>query len=170
MIRTVSHSFSYTICVIIVHLIKAKLEGIEQKKKMDSATKEALTRFSELQLDETWKEANCRLCPHCHKSVYRVDGCDTMTCGRDASDKGGGNKQDGCGQKFNWKKAQPYVRDSGDKANLPKSIKDVDPDAAGEVQHHLTLTHQTSDPTISDLTISCDVRLSLSLISQRRSH
>ena len=25
-----------------------------------------------------------------------------MTCGRDADDKGGGNKQNGCGQRFRW--------------------------------------------------------------------
>lgn len=34
-----------------------------------------------------------RLCPHCNKTVYRTDGCASMTCGRDASDKGGGNRQ-----------------------------------------------------------------------------
>jgi hypothetical protein len=25
--------------------------------------------------------------------VYKSDGCDSMTCGRDAADKGGGNRQ-----------------------------------------------------------------------------
>lgn len=104
-----------------------------------------------------------RSCPHCGKTVYKVDGCDAMTCGRDASDKGGGNKQDGCGKRFNWKRdAKPYVRDGGDKANLPKSIKDVDPDAAGDVLHHLTLVHQTSDP-VEQLTICCDVSLFTSI-------
>jgi hypothetical protein len=80
-----------------------------------------------------------------------------MTCGRDAADKGGGNKQDGCGEKFNWQKAQAYVRGGGDKANLPKSIKDVDPNAAGEITHHLKLIHQGSSDTHDDLTINCDV-------------
>ena len=31
-----------------------------------------------------------------------------MTCGRDAADKGGGNRQDGCGQGFRWNDAPPY--------------------------------------------------------------
>jgi len=123
---------------------------------MDLATKEALSRFAELQQDEAWKEANCRLCPHCGKTVYRVDGCSTMTCGRDASDKGGGNRQDGCGGSFNWRKAAPYVRGGGDKANLPKSIKDVDPDAAGEVLHHLCVPAINGEGS-EDLTIPCDV-------------
>jgi hypothetical protein len=31
--------------------------------------------------------------PNCGKVVYKPDGCDKMICGRDADDKGGGNKQ-----------------------------------------------------------------------------
>jgi hypothetical protein len=33
--------------------------------------------------------------PNCGKVVYKPDGCDKMICGRDADDKGGGNKQVG---------------------------------------------------------------------------
>jgi hypothetical protein len=51
--------------------------------------------FADLEADETWKEENCRLCPHCSKPIFKVDGCNSVTCGRDASDKGGGNRQDG---------------------------------------------------------------------------
>lgn len=58
-----------------------------------AATADATARFKDLEADEAWKEANCKLCPHCGKTVYRVDGCSSMTCGRDAADKGGGNRQ-----------------------------------------------------------------------------
>lgn len=139
-------------------LQKVKVEGLEQQKKMDAATQEALTRFAELQQDEAWKEANCKICPHCGKTVYKVDGCSSMTCGRDARDKGGGNKQDGCGNTFDWRKAAAYVRDSADQARLPKSIKDVDPDAAGEVLHHLFIP-EDSEVHSDLLTIKCDVCL-----------
>ena len=95
--------------------------------KFSEATAQAMRRFTELQQDEAWKEANCRLCPHCGKTVYKVDGCDSMTCGRDAADKGGGNQQNGCGQAFRWNQAKPYKRPSTDAARLPKSLSDVDP-------------------------------------------
>lgn len=68
--------------------------------------------------------------------MYKVDGCDSMTCGRDASDKGGGNKQDGCGKGFRWPSAKPYKRAS-EEARLPKTLADVDPDRARETVHHL---------------------------------
>ena len=25
--------------------------------------------------DEAWKESHCKMCPHCGKVVYKVDGC-----------------------------------------------------------------------------------------------
>lgn len=59
-----------------------------------------------------------------------------MTCGRDAADKGGGNQQDGCGQSFNWRTAKKYVR-ANDKAHLPKSLDDVDPNSAPRQKHHI---------------------------------
>lgn len=61
-----------------------------------------------------------------------MDGCTYMVCGRDSEDKGGGNRQDGCGKNFDWAKAKKYAR-GGDVAKLPKSITDVDPNAAGPV-------------------------------------
>ena len=59
-----------------------------------------------------------------------------MTCGRDAADKGGGNRQDGCGKKFNWDQAKRYKR-GADKAHLPKELKDVDMRLAKEIFHYL---------------------------------
>ncbi len=42
---------------------------------------------------QAWKAKNLRLCPHCGRPVERIDGCNSMVCGRDAQDKGGGNLQ-----------------------------------------------------------------------------
>lgn len=105
-------------------------------KKFDEAVRDAMKRFEAMQQDEEWKEKNCRCCPHCGKVVYRVDGCDSMTCGRDAEDKGGGNKQDGCGKGFNWAQAEKYKRPN-ESANLPKTLADVDPDNIRDLKHHL---------------------------------
>ena len=115
----------------------AKFHGQYGKAmKAVEALKHAEQQFKNLQQDEAWKEKNCRLCPHCKKVVYRVDGCSSMTCGRDAADKGGGNRQDGCGKKFNWNQAKRYKR-GADKAHLPKELKDVDMRLAKEIFHYL---------------------------------
>jgi hypothetical protein len=53
----------------------------------------AAARREELVRDEAWKAERLRLCPHCQRPVEKVDGCDSMICGRDAEDKGGGNRQ-----------------------------------------------------------------------------
>ncbi len=60
--------------------------------------------------DERFKAANVRYCPHCGLQCLRTDGCDTVTCGRDAEDKG--NKIQygkGCMKKFNWEAAARCV-------------------------------------------------------------
>lgn len=48
--------------------------------------------------------------------------------------------QDGCGQKFSWITAAAYKRSGLDSARLPKSLAEVDPEAAKEVKHHLAVT------------------------------
>ena len=55
-------------------------------------TDAARRRREELRRDEEWKEAHCRLCPHCLRAVERIDGCNAMMCGRDIA---GGNRQAG---------------------------------------------------------------------------
>jgi hypothetical protein len=127
----------------------------ELQRKMDNATAEALKKFAEFQSDEAYKEANCRLCPHCHRTVQKLEGCDSMKCG---SDYHGGNNQHGCGQSFNWSQTQPYRR-GNDTPNLPKSIKDVDPNAAAEVRHHLYVRSPgTLGVSISDdVSLKCEV-------------
>eukprot|EP00996_Jenningsia_fusiforme_P000116 NODE_1078_length_1720_cov_37.128665_g954_i0.p1 GENE.NODE_1078_length_1720_cov_37.128665_g954_i0~~NODE_1078_length_1720_cov_37.128665_g954_i0.p1 ORF type:complete len:509 (-),score=79.34 NODE_1078_length_1720_cov_37.128665_g954_i0:194-1672(-) len=67
--------------------------------------KEKQKRLQEYRRDEEYKERYCALCPHCNRIVQKLEGCDAMVCGRDAH---GGNAQDGCGQSFDWKKAQKY--------------------------------------------------------------
>jgi hypothetical protein len=87
----------------------------------------------ELQQDEAYKEANCRLCPHCGKAVAKIDGCDSMTCGQDYH---GGNKQAGCGKGFNWSTARPYIR-PGDAARLPRTFEEVGAVDPTALRHHL---------------------------------
>eukprot|EP00747_Dinoflagellata_sp_TGD_P102749 gnl/TRDRNA2_/TRDRNA2_168758_c0_seq1.p1 gnl/TRDRNA2_/TRDRNA2_168758_c0~~gnl/TRDRNA2_/TRDRNA2_168758_c0_seq1.p1 ORF type:complete len:630 (-),score=104.00 gnl/TRDRNA2_/TRDRNA2_168758_c0_seq1:82-1839(-) len=69
------------------------------------ALREAMDRHTELEQDEQWKAENCRLCPKCQRPVEKVDGCNTMVCGQNTH---GGNRQQGCGNRFNWKDARPY--------------------------------------------------------------
>ena len=60
-----------------------------------------------------------------------------MTCGRDAQDKGGGNRQDGCGKGFNWDRAKPYKK-GDDLSNLPKALRDVDLGRSRDTLHFYT--------------------------------
>lgn len=63
-----------------------------------------------VQADERYKAANVRYCPHCGLQCLRTDGCDTVTCGRDAEDKGHKIQYGkGCMKKFNWETAARYV-------------------------------------------------------------
>ena len=121
-----------------------KRAGLEQRRrakaaeKFTKATQDAARRLEEEEQDEAWKESHCKTCPHCGKVVYKVDGCDSMTCGRDASDKGGGNKQDGCGKAFRWNQAPAYKRpDQLASQNIgPQRIEDVDANVVKQVRHH----------------------------------
>eukprot|EP00750_Incisomonas_marina_P029500 INCI7186.4.p1 GENE.INCI7186.4~~INCI7186.4.p1 ORF type:complete len:576 (+),score=95.25 INCI7186.4:291-2018(+) len=92
------------------------------ESKFKAETQAAQERAKESERDELWKAKNCKLCPHCKKVVHKVDGCDSMTCGRDADDKGGGNKQNGCGQRFRWNTAPPY-EPGADTRFLPPSFE-----------------------------------------------
>eukprot|EP00658_Telonema_sp_P-2_P013745 TRINITY_DN15211_c0_g1_i2.p1 TRINITY_DN15211_c0_g1~~TRINITY_DN15211_c0_g1_i2.p1 ORF type:complete len:475 (+),score=122.53 TRINITY_DN15211_c0_g1_i2:119-1543(+) len=107
----------------------------QTQRAFDQEVVAAMKRFEQLQADEQWKESNCRLCPHCARTCFKVDGCDSMTCGRDAADKGGGNQQDGCGKTFTWTRAKPYQR-GVDHAHLPKSVDDVDGATVLQQKHH----------------------------------
>eukprot|EP00930_Biecheleria_cincta_P085207 TRINITY_DN74614_c0_g1_i1.p1 TRINITY_DN74614_c0_g1~~TRINITY_DN74614_c0_g1_i1.p1 ORF type:complete len:762 (-),score=88.29 TRINITY_DN74614_c0_g1_i1:130-2415(-) len=84
------------------------LEQLGSKKaeqlRMLAAAKARKKEFDEM---ETWKETNCKCCPKCKRVINKVDGCDSMVCGRNYH---GGDVQNGCGTKFNWASAPCYVR------------------------------------------------------------
>ena len=71
--------------------LAAYRENREQRKALETAQ----LRHQELERDEKWKEAQCRLCPQCFRGVEKISGCDSMHCGQDAH---GGSKQQGCGE------------------------------------------------------------------------
>lgn len=68
--------------------------------------KDSILRHRELESDEVWKAKHCRLCPGCRRPIEKTDGCDSMVCGKNYH---GGNDQPGCGCKFNWGDAAPYI-------------------------------------------------------------
>jgi hypothetical protein len=47
---------------------------------------------------------NIKLCPHCGVPTQKIDGCDVMTCGRDAH--GMRRAEGGCGRGFSWRDAR----------------------------------------------------------------
>lgn len=69
------------------------------------ALREGIDRHQQLEADEDWKAKHCRNCPSCGKTVQKLSGCDSMTCGTDAH---GGNTQPGCGNTFSWSEAPRY--------------------------------------------------------------
>ncbi len=68
--------------------------------------KEKMGRYKELQEDEKLKARTCRLCSKCGRIIEKLDGCDSMICGRNAH---GGGVQNGCGASLNWATLKPYV-------------------------------------------------------------
>ena len=64
--------------------------------------------FDKLVADELYKEKNCKHCPKCGKISQRTEGCTLMVCGRAYH---GGDKQDGCGHKYDWNLAVSYKAD-----------------------------------------------------------
>lgn len=74
--------------------------------RRNNALYEGIARHNELEADERWKAENCRLCPGCSRPISKVEGCDSMVCGRAYH---GGDQQPGCGQEFDWQQAAPYV-------------------------------------------------------------
>ena len=71
----------------------ATMQWLDWASNGSRGAEAARQRREELWRDEKWKEANCRLCPQCSRPIERIEGCNAMQCGRDAS---GGNRQAGC--------------------------------------------------------------------------
>ena len=83
----------------------------------DSAHGKAAAAFKKAQLDEEATARTCKMCPHCKMGpIFRIDGCDSMTCGTDASDKGATRRFEGCGKAFTWPEAPAYEVGSALKA------------------------------------------------------
>eukprot|EP00747_Dinoflagellata_sp_TGD_P165554 gnl/TRDRNA2_/TRDRNA2_186968_c0_seq1.p1 gnl/TRDRNA2_/TRDRNA2_186968_c0~~gnl/TRDRNA2_/TRDRNA2_186968_c0_seq1.p1 ORF type:complete len:786 (-),score=96.66 gnl/TRDRNA2_/TRDRNA2_186968_c0_seq1:134-2455(-) len=84
---------------------------LEAHAAQAQSLREGLQRHRELESDEQWKQRHCRLCPGCRRPLEKIDGCDSMVCGQNYH---GGNHQPGCGRKFSWSSADPYVAAGGD--------------------------------------------------------
>merc|ERR1711935_95446 len=67
--------------------------------------------------DEAWKARYCRVCPHCSRTVEKIDGCNLIRCGRDTDT--GQNQQPGCGNRFQFDEAARYVANEGAKKVHP---------------------------------------------------
>lgn len=113
---------------------KAEFDRAQQHHASEVAA--ARRNYDILVQDEQSKAQTCKLCPHCKKIVWKLDGCNSMTCGRDASDKGGGNVQNGCGKGFNWLEAKPYQPNIGT-APTAQELKIAPPQEAQKVRHEI---------------------------------
>ncbi|UJR07828.1 hypothetical protein I4U23_012111 [Adineta vaga] len=86
---------------------RAQLEDYErQRAANEQRNAELRQRYDELIADENYKGQNCRLCPNCQRVVQHLGGCDSMICGQNYH---GGDQQSGCGRRFNWSQARPYM-------------------------------------------------------------
>lgn len=112
---------------------------------------EASERMRRLTADEEWKAEHCRVCPNCDRIVEKMDGCDTMVCGRNAHGDEAGhnhalNQQDGCGLNFGFRGAAKY------KANLTHPHLLVMPEV---LQPHPSLTCDACKGELHGVRIHC---------------
>jgi len=104
------------------------LEQLGSKKaeqfRMLEAAEARRREFAEM---ERWKAANCKCCPKCSRVINKVDGCDSMVCGRNYH---GGDVQNGCGASFRWSSAPAYTAQEA--VHIPKAaVKDFDESPKG---------------------------------------
>jgi len=120
----------------------------KEKEHIKKENKALQQRYQELLEDERYKESHCRKCPSCGRAVEKLEGCDAMSCGRDYH---GGNVQNGCGAKFNWKTAQPYKSSATrvEKLTVPK------PPAANEYVHPEYIVCDSCKKRVVGLLFSC---------------
>ena len=97
---------------VVCQFEKIKLEWMEFLASQENVSEDVraeMEKFRVLRLDEQYKADHQRHCPHCGLLAQWTDGCNQMTCGRDAADKGGKvHSQLGCGKNFNWDTARRY--------------------------------------------------------------
>jgi hypothetical protein len=113
----------------------AKKKADFDRAQKDHAAEIAASKkaYDVLVQDEQYKATKCKMCPHCSKIVEQIDGCDAMICGRDAH---GGNTQNGCGARFNWKEARSYQPNIGQARTL-EELKAAPPQKALMVHHEI---------------------------------
>ncbi len=122
-----------------------KTKQIEVQEKLTEAmkTREAeLARieanYAALKQDEEEKARIMRKCPHCGVAFQKLDGCSSITCGKDASDKGGKTHfVKGCFKQFDMSQSLPYTAGVGEKKGLPNELKDLKVDEIEEIKHHI---------------------------------
>lgn len=122
----------------------------EQQEAIDKRNEELRKQFEAMLADEKYKEANGKLCPRCNRVIIKEGGCDSMVCGRDYH---GGNVQDGCGNSFNWSKAQPYVSQAGTGPKQEDATIEI-PDIVREKVHNGITCDACKEP-IKGLRITC---------------
>lgn len=103
------------------------------KAQHENEAKEANDRFAEMEANERWKSQNCKLCPSCGRCINKLDGCDLMVCGENYH---GGNIQNGCGARFNWSQAPPYVSNAGQAKNIGEFRRQI-PQNMAQVKHEI---------------------------------
>eukprot|EP00931_Biecheleriopsis_adriatica_P052611 TRINITY_DN3063_c0_g1_i3.p1 TRINITY_DN3063_c0_g1~~TRINITY_DN3063_c0_g1_i3.p1 ORF type:complete len:470 (-),score=45.22 TRINITY_DN3063_c0_g1_i3:526-1935(-) len=114
------------------------------RKKQAEAYAELQKRMSVCAIfnrDEMWKMQHCRLCPRCNRVVEKIDGCNSMKCGENFH---GGDRQQGCGFKFDWNDAVLYT---------PKlsTVKPLKPRPAGEGKDRAYVVYIVSHSTCAQI-------------------
>ena len=66
----------------------------------------------QLMEDEEEKEKTFRMCPVCRRTVQKIEGCNSMVCGRDYHS--GEEIREGCGHAFSYERAPRYKSDLTD--------------------------------------------------------
>lgn len=113
------------------HYWRDNKERLKRAQKAAKADEKRIRQvMEEERQDEEYKRLKCRHCPHCDRVVERIEGCGVMRCGYDTDN--GLNRQNGCGEKFDWNKAKPYQP-----VKIGQNIKKERLDARAKKFHHV---------------------------------
>eukprot|EP00953_Heterococcus_sp_UTEX-ZZ885_P036823 18956-Heterococcus_DN1.PRE.5 len=82
---------------------------LQRSQAEQQAAQELRARHDAEQATNAFLVTDCRHCPHCNSKVERMEGCDSMVCGRDYHC---GNAQDGCGNRSDWATARRCIADT----------------------------------------------------------
>ena len=117
-------------------VVQEKYTSAVQERERELAIIE--NNYQALKQDEELKARSMRLCPHCGVAFQKTDGCDSMTCGKDASDKGGKTHYiKGCFKRFNMNDSLPYTAGIEEKRGLPNELKDLQIEEIEETRHYI---------------------------------